>query len=119
MDADKKTNKITLDLSSSEAGVLRYNVEIKTANDLGAGTDAKVKLSLIGDQTVDFEMNQKDATTTNKDIFEKGQIDLFAVYGKEISGPLKRIIIGHDGKGMGGDWKLEHVKISYKTESYK
>ncbi len=100
-------------------GLQRYDIEVKTGNDMGAGTDEQIKLAINGtESSVSLELQAKDATTANKDIFEKGQVDSFVIYAKQV-GNLKNIIIGHDAKGLSGDWKLEHVKIMTNNQTYK
>jgi hypothetical protein len=115
-----KSNRLPdLEPSTVESGLQRYDIEVKTGYDMGAGTDEQIKLTMNGSESsVNLELQPKDATTTNKDLFEKGQLDSFVIYAKSI-GALKKIVIGHEGKGAGADWQFEYAKISFNNETYK
>jgi hypothetical protein len=97
----------------------KYEIDIKTGDEMGAGTDSKAKLAMIGsDKTIEIEMDPKDALNNSSNLLEKGQVDSFVIYAKPL-GVMNKISIGNDGKGMGADWLLEYVKISYKTETFR
>jgi hypothetical protein len=120
LDVDMKSNRLPdLEPTSVEGGLQRYDIEIKTGNDFGAGTDEQIELVMNGNEgSVNLDLLAKDAITTNKDLFEKGQVDSFVVYRKPV-GALIKIVIGHDGKGVGADWQLEYAKIAFNKETYR
>jgi hypothetical protein len=97
----------------------KYEIEIKTGDDLGAGTDSKVKLSMYGsDRTVDIELDRKDTISNNKDLYERGQVDSFLIINKPL-GVMNKISINNESKGLGSDWQLEYVKVSFEDKNHK
>ena len=44
------------------------------------------------------------------DNFERGRIDIFGLDSMEL-GELKKIRIGHDGKGFGAGWFMDWVTV--------
>ncbi|XP_016306772.1 lipoxygenase homology domain-containing protein 1-like [Sinocyclocheilus anshuiensis] len=89
--------------------LIKYRVTICTGNISGSGTDASVYLNIIGDLGDTGErlmfMSQNNA---NK--FEKGNHDEFLVEAVTL-GQIKRVRIGHDGRGGGCGWFLDKVMI--------
>uniref|UniRef100_A0A672RND8 Lipoxygenase homology domains 1a n=1 Tax=Sinocyclocheilus grahami TaxID=75366 RepID=A0A672RND8_SINGR len=89
--------------------VIKYRVTICTGNISGSGTDASVYSNIIGDLGDTGErlmfMSQNNA---NK--FEKGNHDEFLVEAVTL-GQIKRVRIGHDGRGGGCGWFLDKVMI--------
>jgi hypothetical protein len=59
-----------------------------------------------------------DKSENNKDPFELGAVDHFTINNPVNVGKIKKIVIGHDGKGMGSAWKVESVKITFVNETY-
>ncbi|KAM7415994.1 hypothetical protein PAMA_018188 [Pampus argenteus] len=99
----------TGDLISEPLPLIKYRVTVCTGTVGGSGTDASVFLSLIGDlgDTGDRELvNCKN----NVNKFEKGNFDEFIVEAVTI-GQLRRVRIGHDGKGGGCGWFLDKVIV--------
>ena len=98
---------------------MKYEVEVKTCSDMGAGTDANIKIALVGggDKTVEFPFDKNSAVSMNNDIFETGKVDKFEFNGNNV-GKLKKITIASDGKGLTSDWKLEYVKVIAAKDSY-
>ena len=47
---------------------------------------------------------------TNKNKFERGKTDVFEIKAADV-GNLRKIRIGHDGKGPGAGWHLKEVII--------
>lgn len=118
LDPDTKTNKVELTPTSFEEGFEKYEIEVKTSADTGAGTDSGISMTLFGNQNLDLALTIKDSVTDVKDLFETGQLDKFDFFAKDI-GPLKKISIDLDGKGLSADWKIEYIKIAYKKQVYK
>ncbi|XP_029365801.1 lipoxygenase homology domain-containing protein 1-like [Echeneis naucrates] len=97
------------DLISEPLPLLKYRVTVCTGTISGSGTDASVFLNLIGDQgdTGDRELvNCKN----NINKFEKGNLDEFIIEAVAI-GQVRRVRIGHDGKGGGCGWFLDKVIV--------
>ena len=112
--------KIELEPTSTDTNVIKYNIEVKTGSDNGAGTDAAVSLNMFGTQSIIMEktLGIFDVLTCNKDMFETGNLDIFEFYDKRDIGKLKRIVIWHNGKGFGAAWQLAWVKIRYCGKTY-
>ncbi|KAI4894023.1 hypothetical protein NFI96_031480 [Prochilodus magdalenae] len=89
--------------------VMKYRVTVYTGTISGSGTDAHVFLCLIGDlgDTGDRSLvNCKN----NVNKFEKGNADEFIVEAVSI-GQVRRVRIGHDGRGGGCGWFLDKVVV--------
>ncbi|XP_075441794.1 lipoxygenase homology domain-containing protein 1 isoform X2 [Ascaphus truei] len=86
-----------------------YTVRVKTGEKKNSGTDANIFLILYGEKDDTGLMNLK-ASKTNKNKFERGQIDVFTVEAVDI-GALKKIKVGHDNKGSSAGWFLDWVEI--------
>ena len=63
LDPDTNSVKVELEPISVESGIEKYDVEVKTSNETGAGTDANISLSLIGDKTVEIKLTSEDSVT--------------------------------------------------------
>lgn len=87
-------------------GKVTYEIEVHTGTIRGAGTDANVDIEIIGDE--DFTGKMKLENSKNN--FEKGKVDKFKMNLVDV-GPLQKIRIGHDNKGMTGAWFLDKVVI--------
>ena len=63
-----------------------YKISIKTGNDLGAGTDSKVVIRLIGTKgtTGDIVLDDKNASKKSKNYFERGNLDEFTFQGTDV-----------------------------------
>ncbi|XP_049618566.1 lipoxygenase homology domain-containing protein 1 isoform X3 [Syngnathus scovelli] len=89
--------------------LIKYRVTVCTGTIGGSGTDASVFLNLIGEHgdTGDRALvNCKN----NMNKFEKGNLDEFVIEAVAI-GQIRRVRIGHDGKGGGCGWFLEKVVV--------
>ncbi|KAI4894673.1 hypothetical protein NFI96_015585 [Prochilodus magdalenae] len=89
--------------------LMKYRVTVYTGTISGSGTDAHVFLCLIGDlgDTGDRSLvNCKN----NVNKFEKGNADEFIVEAVSI-GQVRRVRIGHDGRGGGCGWFLDKVVV--------
>ncbi|MCJ8735061.1 hypothetical protein PDJAM_G00242560 [Pangasius djambal] len=89
--------------------VIKYRVTVYTGTVGGSGTDATVFLCLIGDlgDTGDrILVNCKN----NVNKFEKGNGDEFIIEAVSI-GQVRRVRIGHDGRGGGCGWFLDKVVV--------
>ncbi|KAG9266056.1 lipoxygenase homology domain-containing protein 1 [Astyanax mexicanus] len=89
--------------------LVKYRITICTGTVNGSGTDASVYLTIIGDLGDTGErLMFLCKNTVNK--FEKGNADEFMVEAVSL-GTIRRIRIGHDGRGGGCGWFLDKVLI--------
>ncbi|KAG7237555.1 hypothetical protein INR49_032172, partial [Caranx melampygus] len=115
LDTNEDDNEVVRELPSTgeliaePLPLLKYRVTVCTGTMGGSGTDASVFLNLIGDlgDTGDRELvNCKN----NVNKFEKGNLDEFIVEAVAL-GQIRRVRIGHDGKGGGCGWFLDKVIV--------
>ncbi|XP_056301849.1 lipoxygenase homology domain-containing protein 1-like [Danio aesculapii] len=89
--------------------LLKYRVTICTGNVSGSGTDASVYLNIIGDLG-DTGERLMFMSKNNVNKFEKGNADEFLVEAVTL-GQIRRVRIGHDGRGGGCGWFLDKVMV--------
>ncbi|KAF5899708.1 lipoxygenase homology domain-containing protein 1, partial [Clarias magur] len=89
--------------------LVKYRIIICTGNITGSGTDASVYMSLVGDLG-DTGERFLFMSKTNVNKFEKGNVDEFVTEAVSL-GTLRRVRIGHDGRGGGCGWFLDKVLI--------
>ncbi|XP_063067192.1 lipoxygenase homology domain-containing protein 1-like [Engraulis encrasicolus] len=89
--------------------LIKYRVTICTGMVSGSGTDASVYLCIFGDlgDTGERLMFQSQ---NNANKFEKGNHDEFLVEAVTL-GQVRRVRIGHDGRGGGCGWFLDKVMV--------
>ncbi|KAJ6662996.1 hypothetical protein lerEdw1_010817, partial [Lerista edwardsae] len=89
--------------------VTKYRVTVYTGTVSGSGTDARVFACLIGEQgdTGDRLLHN---CLNNSDKFEKGNADEFIVEAVNLK-QVRRVRIGHDGKGGSSGWYLGKVIV--------
>ncbi|CAH1787210.1 unnamed protein product [Owenia fusiformis] len=83
-----------------------YEVTVWTSDIRGAGTDANVFIQMYGENGKTEQYDIQNRT----DNFEQGQVEKFKIEATDI-GPLLKIRVGHDGKGMFAGWHLEKILI--------
>uniref|UniRef100_A0A6B2KWS8 PLAT domain-containing protein n=1 Tax=Arcella intermedia TaxID=1963864 RepID=A0A6B2KWS8_9EUKA len=93
--------------------LITYKVSVTTSNEKGSGTDANVKICLVG-QKGETGIRSLDS---DKDDFEQGKTDHFFIEAEDI-GPLKKIKVGLESGGnefissiAGSDWKCSKITI--------
>jgi hypothetical protein len=88
----------------------RYTIITFTSDIRGAGTDANVSCMLMGDKanTPTFVLEN------SRNNFEKGQRDEFVMESVDV-GAIKKLQIGHDNKGLGPAWHLDHVEVIHQV----
>jgi len=96
--------------------VVEYTVEVQTGTNMGAGTDANVFLNIFGDYG-DTGDRPLEKSKNNKNKFERGQTDTFRIEAVTLKN-IKKIRIGHDGKGAGDGWFLKQVKLTSGNVKY-
>jgi hypothetical protein len=89
-----------------------YRVTAITGTQHRAGTDARVYLTMYGDQGTSGERELDNFA----DNFENGQIDTFSVTMKDI-GEIHRVLIRHDNTGSRPGWFLEGIRIHNETNN--
>ncbi|XP_053159933.1 lipoxygenase homology domain-containing protein 1-like [Hemicordylus capensis] len=89
--------------------VIKYRVVVYTGTVSGSGTDAKVFACLIGEQgDTGDRLLHNSVNTTDK--FEKGSADEFIIEAVDLK-QVRRVRIGHDGKGGSSGWYLGKVTV--------
>ncbi|KXJ04679.1 Lipoxygenase-likey domain-containing protein 1, partial [Exaiptasia diaphana] len=84
-----------------------YEIAVYTGNVFGAGTDAKVFITLYGEKGISPE---KELDTKNSNDFERDHTDIYLL-DFPFEGTLKKIKIRHDNSWFGSGWFLEKVSI--------
>ncbi|XP_062503862.1 lipoxygenase homology domain-containing protein 1-like isoform X2 [Corticium candelabrum] len=89
-----------------------YHVHVTTGDKRNAGTDANVYIVMYGEDDNGHEVNSgKIQLDNNKRNFVRGRTDLFNVESVNNLCPLKKVVVGHDNKGIGAGWYLEKVVV--------
>lgn len=83
-----------------------YMIKVYTANEDGAGTDAKVYITIIGTEGQSPRLPLSDKPGR----FQQGTCDIIAVQAEPL-GALKEVRIEHDNSGPSSSWKLVKVTI--------
>ncbi|CAI9555467.1 unnamed protein product, partial [Staurois parvus] len=86
-----------------------YSVSVYTGDIYGAGTDANVFFTIFGDLG-DTGERKLSKSETNKNKFERGQVDKFYIEAVDL-GTIFKIKIRHDNSMLNPDWYLERVEI--------
>ncbi|NWI83337.1 LOXH1 protein, partial [Dryoscopus gambensis] len=115
LDINEEDNEIVRELPAEGSlvtevmPVIKYRVTVCTGTVSGSGTDANVFICLIGDQGDTGERVLYNCiNTVNK--FEKGNADEFFVEAVTLK-QVRRVRIGHDGKGGSSGWYLAKVIV--------
>ena len=87
---------------------MRYQIEIRTSERMGAGTDARAYLSLAGDKYAMAEAEIDDPITAND--WERGDVNSLFIESADL-GDIVRGTLRHDGSGAFSDWAVESVKV--------
>ena len=87
---------------------MRYQIEIRTSERTGAGTDARVYVSLAGDKYAMAEAEIDDPITAND--WERGDVNSLFIESADL-GDIVRGTLRHDGSGAFSDWAVESVKV--------
>ncbi|XP_023678721.2 lipoxygenase homology domain-containing protein 1 isoform X1 [Paramormyrops kingsleyae] len=113
LDINEDDNEIIRELPATGKCVpeplplIKYRITICTGNVSGSGTDASVFLCLIGDLG-DTGERVMFTSKNNVNKFEKGNADEFLIEAVFL-GQVRRVLIGHDGRGGGCGWFLDKV----------
>jgi len=84
--ASEKNVSIELEPSSVENNLNRYEVQVKTADDTGAGTDANVFVTIKGSsgELSNIELKNHTINKKKKEFFEQNQLDKFVLLMKDV-----------------------------------
>lgn len=101
-----------------DSRITKYEITVVTSTVKKAGTDARIRLSLIDGNEVNSVYNYQPDDKHNN--FEKGSVDKFALYTKSIPN-LSQLCVSNDGRGDGPGWKPKHiiVKDTKKNKVYR
>uniref|UniRef100_A0A8D2L3F2 Lipoxygenase homology domains 1 n=1 Tax=Varanus komodoensis TaxID=61221 RepID=A0A8D2L3F2_VARKO len=109
LDINEDDNEIVRELAAEGPLVTEYRVTVYTGTVSGSGTDANVFACLIGEQgDTGDRVLQNSVNTVNK--FEKGSADEFIIEAVNLK-QVRRVRIGHDGKGGSSGWYLGKVIV--------
>ncbi|XP_045923575.1 lipoxygenase homology domain-containing protein 1-like [Micropterus dolomieu] len=115
LDINEDDNEIVRELPATGALIeeplplIKYRVTICTGNVSGSGTDATVFLNIIGDLG-DTGERLMIMSKNNVNKFEKGNHDEFLIESVSL-GQVRRVRVGHDGRGGGCGWFLDKVMV--------
>ncbi|KAF6729132.1 Lipoxygenase homology domain-containing protein 1 [Oryzias melastigma] len=115
LDINEDDNEIVRELPATGAFIdeplplIKYRVTICTGTVSGSGTDASVFLSVIGDLG-DTGERLMYMSKNNVNKFEKGNHDEFLIESVWL-GQVRRVRVGHDGRGGGCGWYLDKVMV--------
>ena len=88
---------------------LSYIVNVKTGDQLQAGTDANVKLVLHAESGEKSEAIPLDYMF--RDDFERGQLDSFQLKNISHLKDIHKIELWRDNSGIGSDWFVDYIEI--------
>ncbi|XP_050972082.1 polycystic kidney disease protein 1-like 2 [Labeo rohita] len=109
--ADRKalrTRKMTLLEDSHPCALYNYLVNVQTGHRRGAGTTAKVMVTL---QFTDGQSEPFNLSDPEKPVFERGGVDVFILSMPFSLGELQSIDISHDNSGGSPDWYLDRITV--------
>ncbi|KAG1926582.1 polycystic kidney disease protein 1-like [Pimephales promelas] len=108
--ADRKalrTRKMTLLEDNHPCAQYNYLLYVQTGHRRGAGTTAKVMMTL---QFSEGESESYRMSDPEKPMFERGAVDVFLLSIPFSLGELQSIEISHDNSGRSPDWYLDKVQ---------
>ena len=94
-------------------GSTNYRITVKTSDILGAGTDAKVFVTLFGENGDSGELELKKSEK-NMNKFERNQTDVFLFNNMLSLGEFTKLRVRHDNSGNligNAHWHLEYIKV--------
>ncbi|XP_061589573.1 lipoxygenase homology domain-containing protein 1 [Cololabis saira] len=86
-----------------------YIIQVKTSDNAGAGTDAKVWVIIFGENGDTGTLALKESSKSNK--FERKQVDIFRFSDILSLGDLSKVRVWHDNTGPAPGWHLEHIDV--------
>ncbi len=104
-DDRKLTRKV---YPSTNPDMTEYEIDVQTGRVQGAGTDARIKISLLGTETVRSIREFQPGDANNN--FENGMFETFYLPGLDL-GNLTQIELTNDGSGKNSEWFVETIVI--------
>ncbi|XP_056381859.1 polycystic kidney disease protein 1-like 2 [Hyla sarda] len=105
---DQMQNRVIVPCDSDTCGLYRYLATVCTGHRRGAGTSAKVWLSLCGTKSQFGPILLSD---TKHQVFRSGNVDVFILSVPFPLGEIKSITLNHDGTGPHKSWYVTQVTI--------
>ncbi|KAG7491421.1 hypothetical protein MATL_G00003380 [Megalops atlanticus] len=87
-------------------GLFKYEVQVKTGWDRGAGTTAHVGISLYG-----RESRSGHRHLDSSGAFARNSLDIFHISTDTSLGSVWKIRVWHDNKGLSPAWRLQYVLV--------
>ncbi|XP_052416643.1 polycystic kidney disease protein 1-like 2 [Carassius gibelio] len=109
--ADRKalrTRKMTLLEDNHPCAMYNYLVHVQTGHRRGAGTTAKVMMTL---QFQEGQSELYNLSDPEKPVFERGGVDVFLLSMPFSLGELQSIDISHDNSGGSPDWYMDRILV--------
>ena len=97
----------TLDAVPEGMKPVKYSVAVFTGDPLGAGTNAKVYVTLNGSLGTSWEFRLDEAGND----FRRGKMDSFCITQASELGELESLRIRHDGAGLFSGWYLDRIEV--------
>ncbi|CAM2710921.1 unnamed protein product [Rotaria socialis] len=97
--------------------VVKYTVDVYTADKRNAGTDANVFINIFG-ECGDTGERPLEYSARKGNKFERNQMDSFVVEAVSLK-HIRKIRIGHDGTGPGAGWFLDKVVVRPEDKRYE
>ncbi|KAM3920318.1 polycystin-1-like protein 2 [Leptodactylus fuscus] len=105
---DQMQNRVIVPCDMDPCGLYRYLVTVCTGHRRGAGTSAKVWLSLCGTESQFGPILLSD---NKHQVFRSGNVDVFILSVPLPLGELKTITLNHDGTGPQKTWYVDQVTV--------
>lgn len=107
-----------VDLSPDQPNEKIYTIIVTTHSQNDAGTDSGVFLRIIGENDESKRIHLIKTKNGEDATFRPASVNVFEVKMKDV-GRIKKINIGHDGKGLQPSWFLQTVEIQKDAEIYR
>ncbi|CAF4048737.1 unnamed protein product, partial [Rotaria sordida] len=95
-----------------------YEIKVFTSNVSGAGTDANVHIEIYGVEKTTGQV-MLCGKTDRKGKFRTDSVDTFVLELEDVGKDIEKIRIGHDNRGFGASWHLDHVEIRRLDKNQK
>jgi len=106
------TLNLRLEPIGTASGKTNYRIEVFTSDIKFASTDARVSCILHGVlEGGERVSGERIPLETSKNNFERNRQDTFLLKKHKLLGDLEAITIGHDNRGFGAGWHLDHVEV--------
>jgi hypothetical protein len=100
---------------TTKSPTIPYSIQILTAADSDAGTNANAFIRLIGQQMSTERINL-ELQSANR--YEPGKTQIFAIEAIDV-GKIERLEIGHDGLSKESGWLVKTIEVNVPTQGQK